>query len=343
MRIGSFDTDRRVLVVAEIGNNHEGSADVAAELVRAAAASGADAVKFQTFRTALFVDRGDAERYARMARFELSIDEFARLQALAHSLGLLFVSTPLDLESAKGLAGLVDAYKIASGDNDFYPLIDFVCATGKPLIVSSGVSALAHVRHVKEYVERRWPDGGVGPGLAVLHCVSSYPVPDEEANLAAIGVLERELGCTIGYSDHTLGIDTCLYAVAAGARIIEKHFTLDKAFSAFRDHALSADPAEMKRLTAQIPAVAALVGRREKVVQPSEAQAEALIRRTVVAGRDLSAGHVVSLEDLVWKRPVRGLRPGQEHLIVGRALVRDVPAGEPIVLADVEGGSECAG
>ena len=145
MQIGSWNSVDKVLVVAEIGNNHEGNIEVAKRLVHQAAESGADAVKFQTFQTRYFVSAKDKARYERLLSFELSYRQFESLHALAKSLGLLFISTPLDLDSAAFLADLVDCYKIASGDNNFYPLIARICATGKPLIMSSGLSDFAQV------------------------------------------------------------------------------------------------------------------------------------------------------------------------------------------------------
>src|SRR5262245_3971683 len=176
MRIGAFDTSERVLVVAEVGNNHEGSFERARELVERAAEAGADAVKFQTFRTEHFVHASDRERYARLEGFRLSYDEFAELAELARSRGLLFVSTALDLESARFLAGTADAIKIASGDNDFFPLLDATARTGTPLIVSTGLTDLEQVDRTVAFVEDA---RGSRDGLALLQCVSGYPTPDE--------------------------------------------------------------------------------------------------------------------------------------------------------------------
>ena len=155
MRIGPIDLVKRVLVVAEIGNNHEGNVEVARELVRRAAAAGADAVKFQTFRTKYFVSARDRARYDRLSSFQLSYDDFADLQRLARSLGLLFISTPLDLESAAFLAPLVDAVKIASGDNNFYPLLTAACRSDKPIIMSTGLSDLDQIRKSQRFIEER--------------------------------------------------------------------------------------------------------------------------------------------------------------------------------------------
>lgn len=336
MRIAHLDTAERVVVVAEIGNNHEGDFKVAQELVGRAAESGAHAVKFQTFQTRYFVGRQDPARYARLQGFELTYPEFAELGTLAKSLGLLFISTPLDLESARFLEAHVDAYKVASGDNDFYPLMEAIAGTAKPVIVSTGMSDMAQVTAAKECVETVWRARGITQSLAILHCVSSYPAPPAEINLAVLPRLAAQLGCTIGYSDHTDGIEACVLAVALGARIIEKHFTLDKHYSDFRDHQLSADPAEMKRLVAEIARAETLRGRPEKRLQPCEEAVAKVARRSIAAIKDLPAGHVLTREDLMWIRPAGGLKPGQEATLVGRRLRRAIQAADQLLPADLE-------
>ena len=336
MIIRGFDVRDKVLVVAEIGNNHEGDFKAAQELVRRAAESGAHAVKFQTFQTRYFVGRQDPARYARLQGFELTYPQFAELARLAKSLGLLFISTPLDLESARFLQGLVDAYKIASGDNDFYPLMESVAGTGEPVIISTGMSDMAQVIAAKQCVDKVWQSRGITQSLAILHCVSSYPAPPAEINLAVLPRLAAELRCTIGYSDHTEGIEACVLAVALGARIIEKHFTLDKHYSDFRDHQLSADPAEMKRLVTEIARAETLLGRPEKRMQPCEEAVAKVARRSIAAISDLPAGHVLTPEDLMWIRPAGGLKPGEEGALVGRRLRRAVQAADQLRPADVE-------
>jgi sialic acid synthase SpsE len=336
MQIGSCQTNERVAVVAEIGNNHEGSFDVACQLVEAAAQAGADAVKFQTFRTRYFSSASDQARFARLRRFELSYEQFGELARLARARDLGFFSTPLDLESARFLAAHVDVFKIASGDNNFLPLIAEVCQSGKPLILSSGLADLARLAKTRDFIRARWSAQGIDPELAILQCVSSYPVPPEEANLLAIPLIAAELRVTAGYSDHTVGVEACLGAVALGARIIEKHFTLSKQFSEFRDHQLSADPNELRRLVAGVRGVERLLGRREKIIQPSEQVNAVAARRSIVAARDLPAGHQISAGDLTWIRPATGLPPGKEGVLVGHRLLRAVCFGEPLLPADVE-------
>lgn len=336
MHINGFDLDKDVFVVAEIGNNHEGNLAVARELVQQAAASGVHAVKFQTFRTEHFVSRRDSARFARLKSFELPFLAFHELHDLTRSLGLSFLSTPLDLDSARFLTPFVDAFKIASGDNHFFPLLDVVCTTGKPLIVSSGLSDLERMHTCQQYIHEQWAGRGIVQELAVLHCVSSYPVPREQANLFGIKSLAEKTGCTVGYSDHTLGIEACVLAVALGARIIEKHFTLDKNYSEFRDHHLSADPGEMKQLVRRVREATQYLGVREKRVQESELHAAPLIRRSIVVSRDLSPCHCLTMADLTWIRPGDGLPPGQEEKVLGRKLRRALVCGEPVRLTDLE-------
>jgi sialic acid synthase SpsE len=332
VRIGAFDLDERVLVVAEIGQNHEGDPSVAQRLVAEAAACGADAVKFQTYRTRDFVSAADAERFERMQRFELPPEAWPQLAEQARSLGLAFLSTPLDLASVELLEPLVDAYKIASADNSFYPLIDRVARSGKPMIVSAGLAELDEVVFVVE----RARAAGAGD-VAVLHCVTAYPVADGEASLRAIEVLRDRLDCTVGYSDHTLGVDAVVLAVALGARIVEKHFTLAKDYSDFRDHRLAADPGELRELVARVRRAGELLGSAAKEIQPSELEARTALRRSVVAARDLPAGHRLDEADLTWLRPGGGLAPGEEGRVLGKTLRRALRSGERIELADVSG------
>lgn len=327
----------RPLIVAEIGNNHEGDPGVARELVLRAAAAGADMVKFQTFRAALFANPADAERKRRLEGFELSFDTFAALADLARAQGVGFCSTPLDLDSARFLAGIADALKIASGDITFLPLLDAVGASGKPVILSTGASTLDEIHHALG----RLAGAGMLGDCAVLHCVSAYPVPTDMANLKAIETLRGALpGRIVGYSDHTIGPDAAVLATALGARVIEKHFTLATDYSDFRDHQLSADPAGLAELVRRVAAAAALLGDGEKRVQPVEQPMRPAIRRAIRAARDLGAGETLSGDDILWLRPGEGLAPGQERLVLGRRLARAIAAGAALDVADLESGSD---
>lgn len=336
MRIGSLNPGERVLVVAEIGNNHEGDPDLAEALIGLAAAAGADAVKFQTFRTESFVSRSDADRFRRLKSFELAPQQFERLAGAARRAGVLFLSTPLDLDSARFLEPLVAAYKVASGDNTFMPLLETIAETGKPIIISTGLATFEEVARARRTVERVWRDLGVRQEVALLHCVSSYPTEARDANLAAIGTLKRAFECTVGYSDHTLGIEAAVLAVAAGARIVEKHFTIDKHLSDFRDHRLSADPDELAALVRRIRDVEAMLGDGTRTPRACERDVITALRRSAVAGRDLPAGTVLGPQDIAWVRPGGGIAPARASELIGRRLAGRVAAGErldPRVLA----------
>lgn len=338
MKIGGVDLAERILVMAEIGNNHEGDPAVARRLVEEAVGAGAGAVKLQVFSAEAFVRPRDEKRLEQMRGFELPREEIEVLCSLAREQGALVVATPLDIDSVGFLEPLVDGFKIASGDNDFLPLIERVADTGLPMIVSTGLAGPEDVRAAKEAAEARWAANGTEQELAVLHCVTAYPVPPEAANLAEIETLAAALGgdCTIGYSDHTIGNDACVAAVAMGARILEKHFTLDHHFSEFRDHQLSAEPAELADLVRRAEAAAILRGPDRAAREEVEGPMEEPVRRSIVAAADLPAGHNIEAGDLTWMRPRDGLRPGEEATLVGRALKRDVPRGESIVAEDVE-------
>ena len=337
MRIGHANTDERALIVAEIGNNHEGDVSVAHRLVELAADCGAGAVKVQVFRTADFVSRSDEARYRRLQGFELTPQDFAALSVAARARGLAFIATPLDLASADALVPLVDAFKIASSDITFYPLLERVAASGKPVIISTGLSDLREVRETTAFIRRCWEGRGVRSSLAALHCVTAYPVPDDDLHLRAIGDMTRALDCEVGFSDHTIGIEAAVLSVACGATIVEKHVTLDKQYSDFRDHQLSADPADLRELVRRVRAAERLLGDATKSVSPAAAGSVTALRRSIAAARTMSRGHRIETADLRWTRPGGGLEPGREGELVGKTLTRDVADGDRLSLGDVVG------
>lgn len=330
MKIDNFDTNKEVFIVAEIGNNHEGSFTLAEELIGYAKNAGAHAVKFQTFKTENFINPKEENRFKQLKKFELSYTQFEKLALLAKKLGILFLATPFDLESALFLNDLVPAFKVASGDNNFYPLLQCIAKTGKPILLSSGITNLSELNIIQKNIYKYWSDNPIKGELAILHCVSAYPVPFNEANLNSIPYLKEKLNCTIGYSDHTLGIDACIIAVALGARILEKHFTLDKNHSSFRDHSLSADPQDLKVLVEKVALTCELLGKTEKKIQECEKNGIAHMRRSIIAKKDLKKDHKLKLEDINWVRPSGGLKPGEEELILNRILCHNITGGSPL-------------
>lgn len=335
MRIGPHDLDERVLVMAEIGNNHEGSVALAEELIGLAAEAGADAVKFQTIDPELLVSPQETERIAQLNRFRLADDVWPRLASVASAAGVLFLSTPFSLPAVARLNPIVEAFKVASGDNDYIALLEEVARAAKPIILSTGMSDLNDVRRAQQVIEGVWDAASVYPGLAILHCTVSYPTISRDAHLGALRDL-ASLGLTLGYSDHTIGVEAATLSVALGARLIEKHFTIDKAFSDFRDHQLSADPVELAELVRRVRSAEELLGSGPKRVLPVEEAAFAAVRRGAAAAADLPAGHMLRPDDLLWVRPAAGVRPGEEHRVLGRPLLHAVRRGDPLGLDCVE-------
>ena len=332
MLIETFDTDANVLLIAEIGNNHEGDFARAVDMIAAAADSGAHAVKFQTIRPDRLVRPSETIRLSKLQSFAFTDDQFRELADVAHRHDVQFLSTPFSLDAVDMLAPLVPAFKIASGDNDFFPLIDRAISHGKPIIVSMGFCDEADAKRIVTRIERSITDQQSTSCLALLHCVGAYPVPDDQANLKAITKLRSMFDYPIGYSDHTLGIDACVTAVALGACIVEKHFTLDKHLSDFRDHQLSATPDELRELSERIRLTRTMLGEGAPTLKrpACEVGNATSLRRSITAARDLPAGHIVSDSDIQWQRPATGLRPGSEADVIGKPLEAAVATGEDL-------------
>jgi N,N'-diacetyllegionaminate synthase len=335
MHIGRFNLDDKVLVVAEIGNNHEGDASLAMEMVAAAAEAGADAVKVQVINPEKLVNRSQTERIAQLSAFQLPWSAFVEMASLAQNKGVLFLASAFDIQSLESIADLVSAIKIASGDLDFVPLLIKAASLNKPLLLSTGMGTLSEVRAAVKTIESRISSGSLYERLALLHCVSLYPTPLYAANLRAIQTLHQAFGLTVGYSDHTLGIEAAIMAMAMGARIIEKHFTLDKN-RPFRDHAISSDPIDLRCLAKIAHNLDLILGSGEKVPSPEEQEVARTARRCIVASRDLPEGTRLGVNDLDYIRPREGLAPAAAIKLLGRKLVVSLKAHEIILESHLE-------
>ena len=331
MRIDDFGLDDGVFVVAEIGNNHEGSVSAAEEMIGRAATAGVDAVKFQSIDPAQLVAPWETDRLKQLKGFRLSDDEYLRLAKVAGDEGVHFLSTPFYLDAVEFLEPLVPAFKVASGDNNFIPLLRRLAVTAKPIFLSSGMSSLADIAESARVIEAAWQENRIEPkpGLVLMHCVSSYPTAAEDANLGFMKELST-LGHPVGYSDHTIGIDAGPIAVALGARVIEKHFTLDKNLSEFRDHKLSCDPTDMLAYCEGIREAERLLGAGPKRLLECEKAADAAARRSIAASRDLQEDHILDWQDLTWLRPGTGNAPGGEDAMVGKRLSEPISHGDTI-------------
>lgn len=303
MKLKNFDLKKKVFIIAEIGNNHEGNFNIAKKMVKLAAKAGADAVKFQTFRTANFIRKIDKKRFNQLKKFELSYNQFKSLRDLAHKNNLKFISTPLDLESANFLIANADLIKISSGDNNFFPLIDKILKTKKKIIISCGMMNINEIKSLEKHIYNAIGKKSATKRVAFLHCVTSYPVEDKYANLNSINFMKKKINLTVGYSDHTLGIQASLAAVALGANIIEKHFTLDKNFSHFRDHYLSSDFKELKTIVDSIRRLEMQLGKNNKEIQKPEKKLIKIVRRGAYAKKDIQSKEKLTFLNTNFLRP----------------------------------------
>lgn len=271
MIIGPVDLARKVLIIAEAGNCHEGDVGRAKEMIHQAREAGADAIKFQTIVPERLVSADQAKRLAQLRQRQLSYDQFAALAREAEQAGIIFLSTPFDVESAFFLNQLVPAFKVASADITFFPLLEAVAQFGKPVLFSTGGSTMTEVVNSMAYFKE--------VPVCMLHCVIGYPTPLDQANLQRIHLL-KTLNPWVGWSDHTLGLAASTAAVAMGARVVEKHFTLDKNLSDFRDHQMAANPLELAELVQRIREVETMMGRQGVEISPIEELNVARVRRS---------------------------------------------------------------
>ena len=335
MKKNTFNPTKKVLIIAEAGNNHEGSFNVAKKLVIKAAKAGVDAIKFQTFKTENFINKENIQRYSRLKKFELSYKNFIELKKLANKNNLLFISTPFDLTSAKFLSKNSDIIKIASSDNNFYYLIKEVLKSNKKIIISTGLADEKQIKKTVRYIIKTIGFQNFKKRISLLHCVTSYPVSYENANLNSITYLKNEYKCTIGYSDHTIGPEASLAAVSLGAKIIEKHFTLSKTFSDFRDHALSADQKELSYIVNGIRKIEKMLGNINKKIQYKERQ-NSVIRRSIFAKIDLRKNSKITIDKLNFLRSDSFNSFLDVEAILGKLSKRDIKKNSKIKLKDIK-------
>lgn len=336
MKIGRADSTQKVALIAEIGNNHEGSLALAREMIEAAWEAGADAVKLQTLIPELFVSPRFPKRLDQMRRFALPVGETIQLIEEYRERGISVFSTPLDLVSASRLLDVAPTIKISSGDLTFTQLLSLVATAGVDVILSTGMATLLEVREAVNLLEREWGKTVGTPSLGVLHCVSAYPADSASANLGAIFTLKQEFpDASVGYSDHVVGIDVAARSVAAGATIVEKHFTIDKEYSDFRDHSLSADAADLKLLRSLVDEIRDEVGSGEKEPCAAESTGRDAFRRSIMIRRGVSAGEEIREDDLICQRPGSGLPPSAWTAVVGSRAAIDLEPGHMVSMQDL--------
>ncbi|MDE1466898.1 N-acetylneuraminate synthase [Aurantiacibacter sp. D1-12] len=330
----------RCFIIAEIGVNHNGSMDLAKEMIDAAHGCGVDAVKFQLYRTDELVTKGaekanyqkettgseQSDQRSMLKALELNESQHAELFEYCTSRGITYMCTPYDIESAKFLVGLgVAAIKVASSDTTNLPFLRQLDALGTGVILSTGMCTMDEVRQAVE----QFPNTRANNALYVLQCTSQYPAPEELANLRVMDTFRNAFDLLVGYSDHTVSNDTSVWAVARGASIIEKHFTTDRNLPG-PDHRASADTAQFEDLVRQVRAVETALGSPEKTINEAEAQNKQAMQKSLYFRGAMQAGDVVSEEHVVAKRPAAGMAPAQIDEIVGRKLSQATEADEPV-------------
>ncbi len=330
MKLFGKNLARDVVIVAEIGVNHEGDLEAALRLLRLAAESGCDAVKFQSYTPDRYVSAADPERLARVARFALDEAAHRRLAEEAQRHGVAFFSTAVSEDWVPFLAGLCPAIKIASGDLTHEAVIRAVAATGKPMILSTGLGTVEEIDRAVAIVRSEIGAAPLAERLVLMHCVSAYPTPIEEANVRSVPYLASRYGVPVGYSNHVVGIEACLAAIAVGATVVEVHVTDCKSGREFRDHALSLEPDELAALVRAAPRIRASLGHLAKNRQPSEIPNLTAIRKGVVARRDLAPGTVLARDDLMFARPADEIPAAEIDSVLGRRLTVACRRGEPI-------------
>ena len=335
----------RPIIIAEAGVNHNGSPETAVKMVRAAAAAGADYIKFQTFKTESLVTAAcEAAAYQKencnadsqtemLKKLELGFEDFRFLKEVCAKEGIGFLSTPFDRESILFLAALKpDFMKVPSGEITNLPYLREIAATNIPVIISTGMSTLEDISAALQ----PFKDAGYeNEKIILLHCTTQYPTPYEDVNLRVMTALSKTFGLRTGYSDHTRGIEVPLAAAALGAAVIEKHFTLSRNMEG-PDHKASLEPDELCDMVKGIKNVAKALGKNKKEVAASESANMIIARRSIVASRPIEKGEILSETNITCKRPANGISPMNWDTLIGKKSPRRFLADEPFLSNDLE-------
>ena len=329
---------KKVIIIAEAGVNHNGDISLAKKLIEEAAHAGADYVKFQTFKAKNLVSKtarkaeyqikstndGDASQFQMLKNLEMPFEWHFELKDYAEKLGIKFLSTGFDEESLNFLNKLgVDFFKIPSGEITNKPYLIYVASQGKPIILSTGMAGLEEVIAAVDVLVAH---GITKKMITILHCNTEYPTPMKDVNLMAMLHMKRQLGVEVGYSDHTLGIEVAVAAVALGARVLEKHFTLDKNMDG-PDHLASLEPKELKMMIESIRNIEQVIsGSGVKEVSDSEKSNIAIVRKSLHFKKNFKEGDIIKKSDFIALRPGSGISPMHIDSYLGKTLNQDVEA-----------------
>lgn len=334
-----FEKVKHTLIIAEAGVNHNGSIDLAKRLIEAAAVAGVDYVKFQTFKAEKLVTKearqaeyqqrnaADDSQYAMLKKLELTPAQHEELITYCNEKEVKFLSTAFDMESVEYLHSLhLGLWKIPSGEITNYPYLKKIAQYGEPVILSTGMCEMEDVKNAVDVLCKY----GLNKGqITILHCNTEYPTPMQDVNLKAMLQLRDKFGVKVGYSDHTKGIEVPIAAVALGAEVIEKHFTLDRNLPG-PDHKASLEPNELKAMVDAIRNIEQALGDGQKHVSVSEEKNMAIARKSIVAARDIKRGELLTEENLTTKRPGSGISPMRWEEVIGTKAIRDFAENELI-------------
>lgn len=329
-----------VCIIAEAGVNHNGSLELAKKMVLAAKDAGVDYIKFQTFIPKKLVSQYAAKadyqkqttdanesQLKMLEKLALTQNDFIELKVYCEECGIGFISTPFDLDSISFLDKLnMDFWKVPSGEITNLPYLETIARTGRSVVMSTGMCNMDEIKEAVEVLE----ENGVG-NIALLHCNTQYPTPFADVNLKAMLHIKAEIGKIVGYSDHTTGIEVPVAAVALGAQVIEKHFTLDKNMEG-PDHKASLEPNELKAMVLAIRNIEQALGNGIKEMSASEKQNAPIARKSIVAACHIHKGEVFTTENITTKRPGNGISPMKWHKVIGQVAKRDFLEDELIEL-----------
>jgi len=339
--------NNKVIIIAEAGVNHNGDFEIAKKLILAAANAGADYVKFQSFKADKLVSKhaqkaeyqknnlkeGGDTQYEMLKKLEMTEQWHYDLIKYANDCGIKFLSTGFDEESIDFLDSLnIDLFKVPSGEITNKPYLEHIAKKGKPIVISTGMSNLKEIKDAVDVLQKHQIAKN---NITILHCNTEYPTPMQDVNLLAMNTIQNELGVQVGYSDHTLGIEVPIAAVTLGAKIIEKHFTLNKNMSG-PDHAASLEPEELKAMVDAIKNVEkAISGDAQKKPSDSEIKNILIARKSIHLKNAVKAGQIIHINDLEMKRPGDGISPMEVYEIVGRTFLNDLPAEHKLLKSDL--------
>ena len=325
---------KNYFIIAEIGNNHEGNINMAKKLILEAKNAGADAVKFQFINPETLVSSNEEKRVNQLKKICLNLNQFKYLKNFCKKKKIEFFASIFDINSVNKFIKLQNIFKVPSGDNNYYELLKKLSLTKKPIIISTGLLNEIELKNLKRKIFKFWKKSFIKKNICLMHCVSSYPCSKENLNISYINKLKKEIFIT-GYSDHSIGIDACIYAYSLGAHIIEKHFTLPEyKKNSFRDHKLSATPKELKSLIKKLDQINLMRGNGIKKIENNENIELFKSRRSLHTKKKIKKNNVLTKKNVHFLRPGGGIPPTTKFYL-GKKIKNNLDKSQQIKMRDI--------